>query len=124
MARSRAVGMVGAAAAAMLVTGGWSPASGSLNDRDVVNGGHDGERMVGTQRPDAIYGHGGDDRLVGRRAGDFLSGGRGDDRLKPGRGADLIRCGPGDDVVVGAGKTDRVDPNCETVRAPGQTQSG
>jgi hypothetical protein len=116
VARSRALGVSGALVAGMLVTGGWSAAYGGFDPRDVVNGGSAAERMVGTSRADQMYGHRGDDRISGRRAGDYLAGGRGDDRLWPGQGADLIRCGPGDDLVVGVGKVDQVDPNCETVR--------
>src|SRR3954451_10024896 len=82
-------------------------------------GSANGQKLLGTSRPDVltggafgdkIYGFGGDDTLNGGGGPDFLDGGPGRDRLNGGSGNDTIRSldGAVDVVNCGSGKKDKV----------------
>jgi len=105
------------AGAALVWTALPGPVQAAVGSQfDIVNGGQQGERLVGTSRSDRLYGHGGRDRLFGYRSDDLLSGGRGADRFRPGPGADTVKCGKGVDLVIEAQRSDGIDSSCEEVR--------
>jgi Ca2+-binding RTX toxin-like protein len=66
------------------------------------------ERVVGTDRGDALFGSRGDDSLLGGAGFDRLKGRRGSDRLDANGGDDIAAGGPGNDVLHGGDGGDRL----------------
>ena len=75
------------------------------------------DRLVGTGKPDLIFGEAGQDTLLGRGGDDYLLGGKGkdllignagNDRLSGDAGRDTLRGGYGDDVLVGGAQNDKL----------------
>jgi len=72
------------------------------------------ENVVGTQRPDVIYGDAQDNILRGLNGTDFLAGFDGNDVLMGGGGGDLLLGGSGADTLNGGSGNDTLDGGADS----------
>lgn len=90
---------------------GWPDEPGSIVGAEerpgpigvYLEGGDDGETLIGTENNDIIIGGAGDDVIHGVGGNNQLYGGAGDDIIHGGTGDDLIYGGSGDDVIHAGG---------------------
>lgn len=71
-----------------------------------VEGGADGDRLLGYAGGDRIRGLDGCDLILAREGNDTLAGNGGDDTLRGGDGFDILRGGPGNDRLRGGADGD------------------
>ena len=74
----------------------------------LVLGTRKGDRITGSNRPDAIFTFGGNDRVSGGRGNDCIVGGKGNDRLAGAQGKDTLIGGRGGDNLNGSSGADRL----------------
>jgi hypothetical protein len=95
-----------------------------LTGFDEAVGGDGGDRISGTDDPNALVGNGGDDVITGLSGADLIEAGDGDDRvsggagndyLDGGKGVDAPSCGTGRDVVMSTTLGELLGPLCDVV---------
>lgn len=76
-------------------------AGADINLPNTLNGGDEGEYVVGGGGDDTVDGGGGDDIILGGDGNDTLNGGAGNDQFASADGADSVNGGDGDDTIIG-----------------------
>ena len=88
----------------------WNGFGGAISLPPVSNlvGGNLDDRILGSQRSNALWGDDGDDTIQGLAGADTLTGGYGNDLLQGGDDADRLLGGPGNDALFGNAGADQL----------------